>query len=119
MPFYIFINPDTNEELEVQQKMTEPHVYIDKSGLEWQRQFTSPQACGGMNHDPFKSDHFIEKSRYSNSATVGELVDRAKEDSYRRADKNGGVDPMKKKWFKDYSKKRKGKKHSSDPSRFD
>jgi len=116
MPLYIFINPDTQEEIEVQQRMTEPHVYIDKNGLEWARQFTAPQTCGGMNHDPFKSDHFIEKSRYSNSATVGELVDRAKEDSHLRADKNGGVDPIKSKWFKKYSAKRKGKKHSDDPS---
>ena len=40
MPFYIFINPDTQEEIEVQQRMTEPHVYIDENGLEWQRVFT-------------------------------------------------------------------------------
>ena len=33
MPFYIFINPDTGEEKEVQQKMTEHHVYIDENGL--------------------------------------------------------------------------------------
>ena len=118
MPFYIFINPDTGEEKEVQQRMTEPHVYIDENGLEWQRVFTSHQVCGGINHDPFKADHFVEKSRYSNSATYGELVDRAKEDSHKRADKNGGVDPIKSKWFKTYSAKRKGKKHPSDPSRF-
>ena len=88
MPFYIFINPDTGEEKEVQQKMTEPHVYIDENGLEWVRELTSPQACGGINHDPFKSDHFIEKSMYRNSSTLGELVDRAKEDSHKRADNN-------------------------------
>ena len=118
MPFYIFINPDTQEEIEVQQRMTEPHVYIDENGLEWQRVFTSHQVAGGMYHDPFKSDHYLEKSRYSSSATYGELVDRATEDSHRRAAKNGGVDPIKSKWFKTYSDKRKGKKHPKDPSRF-
>jgi len=118
MPFYIFVNPDTGEEIEIQQKMKEPHVYIDQNGLEWQRVFVSPQACNGMNHDPFNPSHFLEKSRYSNTSTYGELEDRAKEDSARRASKNGGVDPFKKKWFKDYSKRRKGKKHRDDPSRF-
>ena len=117
MPLYLFMNPETGEEKEVLQKMTEPHVYIDENGLEWVREFTSHQVCGGLNHDPFKSDHFVEKSRHSNSATLGELVDRAKEDSYSRADKNGGVDPIKSEWFKSYSAKRKGKKHPKDPSK--
>lgn len=118
MPFYIFINPDTQEEIEVQQRMTEPHVYIDENGLEWQRVFTSHQVAGGIYHDPFSSDHYLEKSRYSSSSTYGELVDRATEDSHKRASKNGGVDPIKSKWFKTYSAKRKGKKHPKDPSRF-
>jgi hypothetical protein len=118
MPFYVFVNPDTGHEIEIQQKMTEPHVYIDENGLEWQRVFTPPQACDGMNHDPFNSSHFLSKTRYGNSKNFGEVQDRAKEDSERRASKRGGVDPYKQKWYKEYSKKRKGKKHPTDPSRF-
>lgn len=119
MPFYIFIHPDTGEEKEVQQRMTEPHVYIDENGIEWERVFTAPQGAVGLNHDPFNSNNFLEKSRHANpnNRNLGELQKRAAEDSYRRAEKNSGVDPIKKEYFKDYSKKRKGKKHMDDPSR--
>ena len=115
MPLYLFINPDTGEEKEVLQKMSEPHVYIDENGLEWLREFTSPNAVIGMNHDPFSSNHFMEKT--SDRGTMGDLYDRAEEDSNKRAEKNSGVDPLRKKFFKDYSKKRKGKNHRLDPSR--
>ena len=117
MPLYIFINPETGEEKEVLQKMSEPHVYVDEDGLEWRREFVSPNAAIGMNHDPFSSNDFMEKTRDSDGKNVGDLMDRAEEDSQKRASKNGGVDPIKQKYFKNYSKRRKGKKHRLDPSR--
>ena len=45
------------------------------------------------------------------------MWDRSKELSEIRAAKEG-KDPIKEKYFKDYAKKTKGKKHSKDSSRF-
>ena len=41
-------------------------------------------------------------------------MDRAKEAGEKRKDKLG-YDPVQKKWFEDYSKQRKGKRHPNDP----
>jgi len=41
-------------------------------------------------------------------------MDRSAEWSEKRAAQNGGVDPVKKNYFKEYSKKRGGKKHEKD-----
>jgi hypothetical protein len=43
--------------------------------------------------------------------TIGDLWDRSAELSAKRADKNGGIDPVKEQYFKDYSEKRNGQKH--------
>jgi hypothetical protein len=45
--------------------------------------------------------------------TVGDLLDYSAELSERRAEANGGVDPIKKKALENYSKKTGGKKHTS------
>ena len=34
MPLYTFVNPHTEEEIDVTQSMKEPHVYIDENGLD-------------------------------------------------------------------------------------
>ena len=39
--------------------------------------------------------------------------------SQRRADQAGGVDPVKEKYFKEYSKKRKGAKHFEQMKTFE
>ena len=41
---------------------------------------------------------------------MGDLWDRSKELSDKRAHENGGVDPIRANYEKDYSSKRKGKK---------
>lgn len=46
--------------------------------------------------------------------TIGDTMKRSEELSQKRAEQNGGVDPVQKKFFKEYSKKRKGKKHPKD-----
>ena len=42
------------------------------------------------------------------------MFDYSKELSDKRADQNGGVDPVKKKYFENYSKQRNGAKHVQD-----
>ena len=46
--------------------------------------------------------------------TVGDLLDKSSELSNQRAQENGGVDPLKKKYYENYSKERKGAKHPNE-----
>jgi hypothetical protein len=44
---------------------------------------------------------------------MGDMLDYSAEMSAKRAEQAGGVDPVKKKFFEDYSKERKGANHLS------
>ena len=112
MPIYVYQNPNTEEYIEIFQGMNDEHKYIDQSGLEWTRVFLSPNAAVDLDVNPFDRQAFIDKT--NNAGTMGELWDRSAEMSRKRADQSGGVDPLKKQYFKDYSKKRKGAKHHLD-----
>lgn len=37
MPAYTFQHPDTKEIIEVNQSMTDKHIYVDESGTQWNR----------------------------------------------------------------------------------
>ena len=115
MPFYIFLNPETGEEKDVLQKMDENHVYIDENGLEWTRVFTPTNFSMDGKINPMSKEEFISKTSNKNY-TLGEIQDTARELSEKRAGQHGH-DPIQKAWFKNYSAKRKGKVHPSDPSR--
>lgn len=110
MPVYIYKNPETEEYIEVVQTMLEDHVYFDSDGLEWKRVFTIPNASIDSQIDPYSSKEFIQKTE-NKKGTIGDMMDYSKEMSLSRADKNGGIDPVKEKYYKDYSSKRKGAKH--------
>ena len=115
MPIYIFINPDTGEHKEVVQRMMEEHVHIDENGLKWDRVFTPANFTVDGVLNPMSQKDFMSQS-YDKNYTVGELQDKSREASQSRSDKYG-YDPIRKKWFEDYSKKRKGKLHPNDPSK--
>lgn len=89
--------------------MQDEHVY-EEDGVKWERVFTVPQASIDANIDPFNQQQFIDKTG-SKNGSVGDVWDRSAELSAKRAEKAGGVDPVKAKYYKDYSKKRKGKPH--------
>ena len=112
MPIYIYQNPKTEEYIEVIQTMHEDHVYHDEAGLEWKRIFTSPNMAIDLDTDPFSENSFIEKTK--EAGTLGDMWDRSAEMSAKRAEKAGGVDPLKKDYFKKYSKERGGSKHLKD-----
>jgi hypothetical protein len=114
MPIYLYQHPETDEVLEVFQKMNDEHKYIDSSGVDWNRIFLSPNAAIDLDADPFDNSKFIEKT--ANAGTMGEMWDRSAEMSSKRASQNDGVDPLRKNYFKDYSAKRGGSKHLSDDS---
>jgi len=63
--------------------------------------------------DPFSEQQFRERTS-GKGDTLGALWDRSKELSQMRAEKNGGVDPVKKKYFDDYKKRKRGTPHTAE-----
>jgi len=110
MPIYIYKSPNNEEYKEVVQTMAEDHVYFDSDGLQWKRVFTVPNASIDSQIDPHSSKEFIDKTA-NKKGTYGDMMDYSKELSHVRAESNGGIDPVKEKYYKDYSSKRKGAKH--------
>lgn len=111
MPLYIFENPETGEIKEILQSMTEEHIYSE-NGIQWNRVWTTPQVAIDVKIDPFSKKQFVDKT--NKPGTYGDLMDRSAELSEARAEKNGGVDPIKQKFFDDYAKKRGGKRHPEE-----
>ena len=106
MPLYTFEHPETGEQKEVLQKMTEPHKY-EVEGTSWKRVWTLPNAQIDADIDPFDKSAFARKTEYK-KGTMGELFDRSKDLSEKRKNKLG-YDPVKEKHLKKYSKERRGK----------
>lgn len=108
MPIYIYKNPKTNEVVEIMQSMREDHVYR-KDGIEYERVYTVPRASVDSVVDITNKREWL---RYTDSrkGTVGDLMDLAAEASQKREGKLG-KDPVKEKYYENYSKARNGKKH--------
>ncbi len=110
MPIYIYKSPDGEKYKEVVQTMNEDHVYFDSEGLEWKRVFTIPNASIDTQIDAYSEKQFREKTG-SKKGTFGDIMDYSKELGQVRAESNGGIDPVKQKYYKDYSDSRNGAKH--------
>ena len=115
MPIYLYENPETNEVIEVVQGISEEHKFKNEDGLEYKRVFTVPHASIDTKIDPHSSNDFLNKTK-NKGYTVGDLWDVSKEASEKRI-KETGKDKIKEKYFKNYSKKRKGMKHQGDSSK--
>lgn len=115
MPIYIYQNEETGEVHEIFQSMKDPHVYFGKSGDEdgWKRVFTVPQASIDSNINPFSATDFADKTG-KKKGTYGNLLDASAELSAKRAEVNGGMDPVKQQYLENYSKERNGVKHHSE-----
>ena len=106
---YLYQHPETGEIKEVIQGMNDVHEY-EEDGVKWKRIFTVPQTSIDRKVDPFSKNAFIDKTK--GDTTMGDLWDRSRELSDKRAQESGeGVDPVKKKYIRDYKKKRGGKEH--------
>ena len=112
MPIYVYKHPEKEEYIEVLQGMNDEHVY-EQDGLAWERVFLAPNASIDSAVDPFNGRQFVETTA-NRKGTVGDMLDYSKELSERRADKNGGVDPVKQNYFKKYSDARGGAKHPKE-----
>lgn len=117
MPIYVYEHPKTKKQIEIFQSSDDKHEFTDKKGIKWDRVFTAPNVLIDSKIDPFSESDFLEKTK-SEKGSIGDLMDRSAELSDKRAQKAGGVDPIKERFFKEYSKKRKGKKHEGDPARY-
>jgi predicted nucleic acid-binding Zn ribbon protein len=114
MPNYIFQHPDTGEYEEVFFHMNdEPKEYRDEEGVEWTRIFGSPQISTAGSFDPWNKQDFVEKTK-NMKGTYGDLLDKSSELSERRAERNGGIDPVKQKAYDQYAKARGGQKHPQE-----
>jgi predicted nucleic acid-binding Zn ribbon protein len=120
MPIYTYFNSETEEYRDIVQKMSDVHEYFGEDGGEttWKRVFTVPHASIDSKMDPFKAEDFARKTG-SKKGTYGDLLDKSAELSHQRAELAGGVDPVKEKYYKDYSEKRRGAKHPSQMKSFE
>ncbi len=112
MPLYTYEHPETKEVIDIVQGMNEDHIYIDNNGIKWNRVWNIPQANIDSDTDPFDNKAFLQKTS-KQKGSYGDLIDQSRELSQKRKDKLG-YDPIQKKYFKEYSKKRNGIKHHLD-----
>ena len=116
MPLYLYENKETGEVLEVLQGMNDTHEYHGEDGSEkglWRRVYVNPNMSTDTKLDPFSSSSF-RASTVGKNDTYGQLFERSAEASEMRAAKNGGVDPVKQKYYDDYKKKTNGKLHPGE-----
>ena len=94
--------------------MTDEHIYVDESGVAWDRVFMVPQANIKHNIDINNPNDFVEATK-NKKGSLGDLCDLSQELSEKRASKSDdGRDKVQDKFFDQWSKKRKGKKHPND-----
>jgi len=118
MPEYLYKNPKTKKIISIIQGMNEEHSYVDEDGLIWDRVLVAPQVNGEAPIDPWNNGDFIEKTGKM-KGSYGDILDKSKELSAKRAGERDGVDPIQKKYFDDYAKTRKGARHLSDSKPLD
>lgn len=110
MPVYVYQHPETKEVLELVQGMNDEHEYTDENGVKWDRVWFPSELNTTGNIDPWNKNDFINQTK-DQSGSYGDLLDRSAELSNQRAKENGGVDPVKEKYYKDYKNSRGGAEH--------
>lgn len=112
MPLYIFKHPNLEKYQEVFFKMNDKKHFIDEDGLKWERVYTSPELNTVGETDPWSHNDFMDKTS-SKKGTIGDMMNHSEELSQKRKDKMG-YDPLKKKYYENYSKSRGGAKHPKE-----
>lgn len=108
MPVYIYKNPKTGEVKEVIQMINEPHIY-SCGGVNWDRIFTIPNASVDTKINPLDPKDFVLKTK-NKKGNLKEIWEVSAEASQKR-ERMIGKDPVKEKYYENWSKKRKGRKH--------
>ena len=118
MPLYIFSHPKTGEIREVFFHMDDDKSYVDEDGIKWQREYSSPELNASGKTDAWNSKQFVEKT--GKGGKLGDMLDMSADLSRERASQNNGVDPLKEKYYKRYSKERNGAIHpDKNPKTFE
>jgi hypothetical protein len=110
MPVYLYQNPKTGEVKEIVQSINDKHEYSEKN-LKWNRIFTVPEVNTQERLSAESTKKDFARVTGNQKGTVGDLFDRSQELSDKRKKLYGGSDPVKKKYYQDWSKKRNGKVH--------
>lgn len=110
MPIYLYQNPKTGKVKEIIQSVHDTHEYSE-NGIKWDRIFTAPEVNTFGTLGAESSARQFSELTGKQKGTMGDLWDRSQELSDKRKKLYGGEDPVKKKYYKDWSKKRKGKVH--------
>jgi len=109
MPEYLFSNPANESELiSLILSINSKKEYI-KDGVSWNRVWTIPQASIDSRIDPDSAKDFTAKTA-NKKGSVGDLWDKSAELSSKRAQREGS-DPVKEKFYKNYSKNSRGRQH--------
>jgi len=106
MAIYTFFNPQTNEYKDIIMSMNDKHEYIDNNGFKWERIFHIPNTSIDTICDPHSAKDFLKVTK--KMRTYGDVLDKSAELSEKRGGKD---DPIKSKYYDDYSKKRNGTLH--------
>ncbi len=109
MPYYLFEHPKTKKVREEFFHMNDNKKYVDESGVEWKRIYVAPNASIDTAVDPWNPKDFVKAT--NKPGTLGDMQDRAGELSEKRADRNGGIDPVREQFFERYSSERAGAVH--------
>jgi hypothetical protein len=110
MPIYLYQNPKTGKVKEIIQSVHDIHEYSE-NGIKWDRIFTAPELNTFEKLGAESTARQFSELTGKQKGTMGDLWDRSKELSDKRKKLYGGADPVKKKYYQDWSKKRKGKVH--------
>lgn len=112
MPVYIYQNPKNKKIKEIVQSIHDKHEYIEDD-LKWDRIYTSPQVSTEEKLNINSTSKDFARITGKKKGSFGDVFDASQELSEKR-NKIYGKDPVKQKYFKDWSQKRKGKKHPKD-----
>lgn len=118
MPYLPFRHPKNGKRRNIYVGAKEPaenfQRQIDEKGTVWKRVFEAPQlAMAGLKPvDPYSEKAFVNKTGQM-KGTLGDLWDASRELSERRAEKDG-VDGVKQKFFDQYAKQHKGRRHMNE-----
>ena len=102
MQFYLYQHPSTEEVIEIKQKISEAHEYVDGDGTKWNRIFTVPYASiPNMTRIDAGSEEDFMKRTQNFDGTIGDLMDASKDLSEKR--KQGtGSDKVQENFHKKY-----------------
>lgn len=114
MPLYTFESTDSQTQ-DIFYTMAEvPRLgdEIEIDGVTWKRVFTKPNAAITTQGDPYSSKAFNAKLD-GKKVTVGDMWDASREASEKRGGVSG-EDPIKKTYYDNYAKERRGVKHQNE-----